>query len=384
MVSGRETAASGLMLLSCLLLLAGVALLCLTLVKLAVPTLFADTAFLSYGRLRPATASLLAYGFGGTFAQAAAYYLTPRLVGTRMDNQPLALLAGCCYALLVLAGTLVVLFRGPSGPEMAEFPPLLDWPIAVLLLVPGPPRHFDDQGSYRRGFPTCPLLYVIGAVWWFPALHITASIPGLAGLGPFLQKSVTSGGMWTLAFPAAALGGAYYILVKESGQPLFSGPLARAGFWTLAGVALLATARTLPERPGPRLDGDGLGGCLHGPGSFRLDLRSHRQPDPLGRVGDGPGEFRHPSPDSRHSRLHHPHGADRRFRIPFRGCGGGPHHLARRTGYGAVADGSTGASDGFRLLRPSPGRPDGNSRIHTRWPEVSGSLSGAEALRQRH
>ena len=250
MESGRETAASGLMLLSCLLLLAGVALLCLTLVKLAVPTLFADTAFLSYGRLRPATASLLAYGFGGTFAQAAAYYLTPRLVGTRMDNQPLALLAGCCYALLVLAGTLVVLFRGPSGPEMAEFPPLLDWPIAILLLVPvllvtSMIRDRTEEGSYVS------LLYVIGAVWWFPALHITASIPGLAGMGPFLQTSVTSGGMWTLAFPAAALGGAYYILVKESGQPLFSGPLARAGFWTLAGVALLATPARFLSGPAP-------------------------------------------------------------------------------------------------------------------------------------
>jgi len=250
MESERETAASGLMLLSCLLLLAGVALLCLTLVKLAVPTLFADTTFLSYGRLRPATTSLLAYGFGGTFAQATAYYLTPRLVGTRMEHQSLALLAGSVYGLLVLVGTLMILFRGPSGPELAEFPPLLDWPIAALLLVPvllvtSMIRGRSEDGSYVS------LLYVIGAVWWFPALHITASIPGLAGMGPFLQTSLTSGGMWTLAFPAAALGGAYYVLVKESGQPLFSGPLARAGFWTLAGVALLATPARFLSGPAP-------------------------------------------------------------------------------------------------------------------------------------
>lgn len=250
MESGRETAASGLMLLSCLMLLAGAALVCLTLVKLAVPTLFADTAFLSYGRLRPAATALLAYGFGGTFAQAAAYYLTPRLVGARMENQTLALLAGCGYAVLVLAGALVILFRGPSGPELAEFPPLLDWPIAVVLLVPvllvtSMIRGRTEEGSYVS------LLYVLGAVWWLPALHITASIPGLAGMGPFLQTSLTSGGIWTLAFPAAALGGAYYVVVKESGQPLFSGPLARAGFWTLAGVALLATPARFLGGPAP-------------------------------------------------------------------------------------------------------------------------------------
>ena len=41
------------MLLSCFFLLAGAGLLSIMLIKLAVPTLFADSAFLSYGRLPP-------------------------------------------------------------------------------------------------------------------------------------------------------------------------------------------------------------------------------------------------------------------------------------------------------------------------------------------
>ena len=250
METRRETAASGLLLLSCLLLLAGAGLYCLTLIKLAVPALFPDTAFLTYGRLRPATLSILAYGFGGTFTQAAAYYLTPRLVGARLENQRVALLAGVGYAALVVIGALAILFRGPSGPELAEFPPLLDWPMAVLLLFPvvlvtSMIRNRTEEASYVS------LLYIIGAVWWYPALHITASIPGLGGMGPFLQTSLVSGGIWTLAFPAAALGGAYYVLVRESGRPLFSGPLARAGFWTLAGLALLATPARFLGGPAP-------------------------------------------------------------------------------------------------------------------------------------
>lgn len=248
--SERETAAPALMLLSCLLLLAGVAALCLALVKLVVPTLFADTAFLSYGRLRPAAWALLAYGFGGTFTQAAAYYLTPRLVGARLESQSLALLSGAGYGALVVVGALVILFRGPSGPELAEFPPLLDWPLAVLLLVPAMLvtsmiRSRAEEGSYVS------LLYIMGAVWWYPALHILASIPGLGGMGPFLRTSVVAGGIWTLAFPSAALGCAYYVVVKESGRPLFSGPLARTGFWTLAGVALPATAARFLGGPAP-------------------------------------------------------------------------------------------------------------------------------------
>lgn len=245
-----ETAASGLMLLSCAFLLAGAGLLSLMLIKLAVPTLFADTAFLSYGRLRPAAVSMLIYGFGGTLTQAAAYYLTPRLVGAPLRNQPFALLAGSAYGGLVLIGSLLVLFRGPSGPELAEFPPLVDWPVAAALLVPAlivtsMIRERTEEGTYIS------LLYVIGAVWWYPALYITGSIPGLRNIGPFLQTSLVAGGMLTPAFPAAALGAAYYIVVKGSGRPLFSGSLARAGFWTLAGTALLATPARFLGGPAP-------------------------------------------------------------------------------------------------------------------------------------
>ena len=86
-VDRQERAASGLMAMACMLLLAGAVLLVLALIKLAIPTLFADSEFLAYGRLRPAALLMLIYGFGGTLTQAMAYYLTPRLVGARLPYQ---------------------------------------------------------------------------------------------------------------------------------------------------------------------------------------------------------------------------------------------------------------------------------------------------------
>ncbi len=246
----RETAVAGLMMIACLLLMIGAVLFSVMLIKLAVPTLFADTTFLSYGRLRPAAVSLLVYGFGGTLTQAAAYYLTPRLVGAPLRHQHIALLSGAGYGALVLLGVLVILFRGPAGPELAEFPPLLDWPLAAAsvvpaLLVTAMIRERTEAGTYVS------LLYVIGGVWWYPALYITGSLPGLPNIGGFLQTSLVSGGMLVLAFPAAALAGAYYVVVKESGRPLFSGPMARAGFWTLAGAGLLAAPARFLGGPAP-------------------------------------------------------------------------------------------------------------------------------------
>ena len=284
-----EIAASGLMLLSCVFLLAGAGLLSLMLIKLAIPTLFADTAFLSYGRLRPAAVSMLVYGFGGTLTQAVAYYLTPRLVGAPLRNQQFALLAGSAYGGLVLIGSLLVLFRGPSGPELAEFPPLVDWPAAATLLVPAlivtsMIRERTDEGTYIS------LLYVIGAVWWYPALYITGSIPGTAEYRPLPSRaSLLAGGMLTLAFPAAALGAAYYIVVKGSGRPLFSGPLARAGFWTLAGTRPAGHSGPVPRGSGAQLDGDRGGSGLDGAGALRSHRDGHSRPDAVGQLGGGQG-----------------------------------------------------------------------------------------------
>lgn len=238
------------MAVACLLLLGGAGLLVLMLIKLAIPTLFADSEFLAYGRLRPAAMLMLIYGFGGTLTQAVAYFLTPRLVGARMPHQRVALLGGLGYAGLVTMGAVLVLFRGPSGPELAEFPPLIDWPLAALLLLPpflvtSMLRHRTEEGAFVS------TVYVMGAAWWYPALHITGSIPGLEGVGPFLQTGLVANGMLWLAFPAAALGSAYYVLVKESGRPLFSGSLARAAFWTLAGTALLSTPIRFLGGPAP-------------------------------------------------------------------------------------------------------------------------------------
>lgn len=245
-----DSAAKTLILLASLFLVAGAAVMSLLLIKLAIPGLFDSTAFLSYGRLRPIAYALLVYGFGGTLTQAVAYYLTPRLIGAPMERESAALLNGFAYSGLVAAGSLSVLLTGATDGEFAEFPVAIDVPLALsmlltALLVTRTLAHRTEDGMYVS------LLYILGAVWWYPALYVAGNVSGASGSAKLLQTSLVSAGLLTMALPAAAIGAAYYVIVKETGNPLYSGGLARAGFWTLAGTALVAGPARFVSGPAP-------------------------------------------------------------------------------------------------------------------------------------
>ena len=248
--TGAPGAAAAMMLIACLFLAAGAALLALLMIKLAVPVLFDAAAPLSYGRLRPAAYNLLVYGAGGALTQAAAYYLLPRLAGAPLRGERAALLNGAVYAGLVTVGSALVMLRGPSGTELSEFPPVIDWLLVAFMLTPAllaadVGRRRTETGSYVT------LSYVMAALWWYPVLYAIGSLPGLVGIGTFFQAGLVSAGMLTVAFPAAVLGAAYYTVMRDSGRPLFSGGLARAGFWTLAGAGLLAAPVRYMSGPAP-------------------------------------------------------------------------------------------------------------------------------------
>ena len=245
-----DKAAKNLMSIASMFLVVGGAFLSLLLVKLAIPSLFDSTSLISYGRLRPATFALVVFGFGGTLAHAAAYYLVPRLIGAPLRREGLAALNGYLYSGLVVVGAIWVLINGSSGGVFAEFPVALDIPLTVSMLIPAlvvtdTMRDRTEDGSYAS------LLFVLGAVWWYPALYIVANVDAGGGVATLLQTSVASAGFMTLAFPAAAVGAAFYVVAKETGWPLFSGNLARAAFWTLAGTSLAAAPARYMAGPAP-------------------------------------------------------------------------------------------------------------------------------------
>lgn len=245
-----DLAAKNLMALATGFLLAGSAVLSLMLIKLAIPGFFDATPIWAYGRLRPVAFALLVIGFAGTLTQAVAYYLTPRLSGAPLRNESIATLSGYAYSALVLVGSIWTLVDGPTSGEFAEFPVAIDFLLVGAMLVPAfvvtqTVRDRTEQGM----FPS--LLFILGAVWWFPALYLVANISAGGGVANLLQTAAASSGFLYMAAPAAAVGASFYVVVKETDKPLFSSGLARGAFWTLAGTGLVAGPARFMAGPAP-------------------------------------------------------------------------------------------------------------------------------------
>ena len=186
--------------LASLFLVVGAALLSLLLVKLAIPGYFASAGFASYGRLRPVAFALLVYGFGGTLAQAIAYYLTPRLTGARLRHERLATINGYAYSLLIIAGAAAVMLVGVDGREFGEFPLVVDALLLATMLVPLYSVMRTVSARTEDGMYVS-LFYILGSLLWYPALHIVANVDGFTGAGNLLATGVISSGFVTLAFP---------------------------------------------------------------------------------------------------------------------------------------------------------------------------------------
>lgn len=245
-----DSAAKNLMSLSAIFLVIGALDISLMLLKLAIPGVFDATALLSYGHLRPAAFTMVVLGFGGTLTQAIAYYLTPRLVGAPLRNERIAAVNGYAYTGLVLAGSLWVLVFGPDGGEFAEFPFGLDIAVAMSMLVAAGIVTATIKDRTEPGLFVS-LLFVMGSIWWYPGLYITGMLDLGGGVGFMMQMTVTSAAMMTMAFPAAALGASFYVVAKEADVPLYSGGLAKAAFWTLAGTGLVAAPARIMAGPAP-------------------------------------------------------------------------------------------------------------------------------------
>ncbi len=201
--------------------------------KLAYPSFLAGAAPFSYGRLAPMAMTAAVFGWL-TFANlAATYYLLPRLTGARLWREEFAMAAGVMAAAVTVIGVIGIGLGFTDGMLLAEF----YWPIdgalvslhsAPLLVAVMTLRHRTEPGIYVS------LWYVLAGLVWLVGLLIVGNIPGSGAVGGSIQNSFYVGaliGQWVVG---VAIGAVYYVIPKSSGQPLFSRPLALAGFWSLA------------------------------------------------------------------------------------------------------------------------------------------------------
>jgi len=218
-------------------LVVGTLLAVLASMKMHSPELLADTAWLTFGRVRPAHLNVVAFGWSSLAGVGVMLWLMCRLCGVALPCPRALVVAGGLWNAGVALGTLYI-FTGQSvGIEWLEFPTqaafLLFVAFAIIALW-----AMVVFAKRTKGHVYVSQWYLFGALFWFPWLYATVQL--LLILIPV--KGVTQGaitwwfghnvlGLW---FTPIGLAAAYYLIPKVTGRPIYSYYLSILGFWTLA------------------------------------------------------------------------------------------------------------------------------------------------------
>src|SRR5665647_3218666 len=106
-------------------------------IKFFVPTFLVDSAFDTFGRIRPAHVNGLLFGFLSSGLIGAMYYVAPRLSHVSLYKPLLGKISAVLWNVGVLAGVLLILSGNTQAREYAEFPWIIDVMIMITLIIIG-------------------------------------------------------------------------------------------------------------------------------------------------------------------------------------------------------------------------------------------------------
>jgi cytochrome c oxidase cbb3-type subunit I len=232
-------------------LIFGTVLALLAAIKLHKGDFLADCSWLTVGRIRPASANAILYGFASQAGLAVLFWLLCRLGNMRFVYQVAVLIAGKLWNIGVLVGVVAILAGASNGFEWLEMPRY----AAAILFASYVVLGLCAVGTFqmrrvRELYPT--QWFLFAALFWFPwlytAAHYLLVIEPVRGVFQSVVAAWFAGGFLRLWLGLIALGAIYYFLPKMTGKPLYSGPLAAFAFWAIlffgswAGVAMLQGA----------------------------------------------------------------------------------------------------------------------------------------------
>jgi cytochrome c oxidase cbb3-type subunit I/II len=208
-------------------------------IKFFVPTFLVDSAFDTFGRIRPAHVNGLLFGFLSSGLIGAAYFVIPRLSKVSLFKPKIGKLAAVIWNAAVLAGVLLILSGDTQAREYAEMPWIVDIFIMIGLILIG--INFLGTIIKRKE----PKLYVslwffAGIVLWFPIVYAIGNViwnppsGALTGLSDAIFNWFYGHNVLGLWFTPFGLGLWYYFIPKITKRALYSVTLSLISFFALA------------------------------------------------------------------------------------------------------------------------------------------------------
>ncbi len=225
-------------------------------VKFFAPEFLGQTSFLTFGRVRPMHVNGVAFGFLSTGLIGSAYYIVPRLTGTKLYSEKLGNLTFILWNLAAASGTVLLALGYTQAREYAEYIWVIDVAIVITLLLIGynifktvqkrTERKLYGSLWYIMGtFLTFPIVYFTGNVMWHPD---TGSLQGAVDgvFNWFYGHNVL--GLWFTTLGIAAW---YYLVPVITRRPLYSHMLSLIGFFSIVFVYTGVGGHHLLQAPIP-------------------------------------------------------------------------------------------------------------------------------------
>ncbi|WP_305883236.1 cytochrome-c oxidase, cbb3-type subunit I [Alkalimarinus coralli] len=222
--------------------------------QLVWPELNFDTAWLSFGRLRPLHTNAVIFAFGGSALFATSFYVVQRTCQARLFSDSLASFVFWGWQLVIVLAAITLPLGYTSSKEYAE----LEWPIDILITIVWVGYAVVFFGTIMKR--KAKHIYV--ANWFFGAFIITVAVLHIVNnleIPVTLWKSysiypgtIDAMVQWWYGHNAVGffltagfLGIMYYFVPKQAERPVYSYRLSIVHFWALISIYVWAGSHHL-------------------------------------------------------------------------------------------------------------------------------------------
>jgi len=205
-------------------------------IKFHAPGFLADSACLTYGRVRPASANAMLYGFCLQAGLGVALWMLARLGRTMLAAPWLVIVGALCWNLGVAAGLLGILTGGSTGFENLEMPAYAASLVFLgyLMMVVWGVLTFHQRRERQLYVSQW---FLFAALFWFPWTYSTANLLLLGfqvrGMAQAVIAWWYSYNLLVVWFGLIGLAAVFYFVPKLTSRDLHSRYLALLTFWML-------------------------------------------------------------------------------------------------------------------------------------------------------
>ncbi len=205
-------------------------------IKFHAPGFLADTAWLTYGRGRPASNNALLYGFCLPAGLGVALWMLARLGRTTLVASWLVAVGALCWNLGMALGLLGILRGSTTGFENLELPPYAASLIFLgyLMMVVWGVLTFHQRRE-RQAYVS--QWFLFAALFWFPWTYSTANLLLLGVRVRGMVQAVLawwySDNLLVVWLGLVGLAAVFYFVPKLTRRDLHSRYLALLTFWML-------------------------------------------------------------------------------------------------------------------------------------------------------